>query len=125
MTREKASTPAPNDRRKAELREIVPALQTRVDAMGLRRVAREVGITPTGLKKILVGSNPYQYTHKKLVEWFTRHCAGQYDTARDTALDVLLQGIPPSERKRVRNQILAILRIENPRARPSRKRPFT
>lgn len=95
-------------------------LRDRVAVMGLRFVAREVGMSPTGVRKVLNGSNPYQTTSTKLEQWAARHRAGQYDTARDAALEALLQGMPYSRRDRAREQIAAILRGDDPCAGPGR-----
>ncbi len=51
------------------LRETVLA---RVRSTSLRAVAREVGMSPSGLDKFLSGGNPYSGTRRKLYNWWLR-----------------------------------------------------
>lgn len=51
----------------AELRSAAAA---RVEATSLRRTAREIGLSPTGLSKFLSGTKPYMKTLRKLRRWF-------------------------------------------------------
>lgn len=94
----------------SDLNQIRPALQERVSATGLRAVAREVGLTASGLQKVLDGSSPFPKTRRKLGIWYSRHLAGDYRTARDVALEELLRQVPTSRRRTAREQILAVLR---------------
>jgi hypothetical protein len=45
----------------------------RVETTSLRAVAKEVGMSPTGLSKFLWGANPYAKTMLRLTEWFLLH----------------------------------------------------
>jgi hypothetical protein len=56
----------------ARLRE---ALSSRVEQRSLRRVAREVGMSPSGLQKFLGGTRPYSGTRRKLERWYVREAA--------------------------------------------------
>jgi hypothetical protein len=51
------------------LRETVAA---RVEATSLRSVARQVGMSPTGLEKFLSGGTPYSRSRQKLQDWAER-----------------------------------------------------
>jgi hypothetical protein len=73
-------------------------LAERVEATSLRRVAREVGMSATGLKKFLLGTAPYSPTLRRLRKWYLHHDAVPTrmlvrDDAR-IALDVLTYDIP-------------------------------
>jgi hypothetical protein len=45
----------------------------RISATSLRAAAREVGMSPTGLKKFAAGTSPYSGTLRSLVKWYVRH----------------------------------------------------
>ena len=94
--------------------QIRAALQARVHATSLRGVAREVGMTPSGLQKVLDGGGSYPKTLQKFRAWYRRHQAGEYRTAQDVALEDLLRELPKPQRARARVQICAILRGEDP-----------
>ncbi|HET6229143.1 MAG TPA: hypothetical protein VFE05_03630 [Longimicrobiaceae bacterium] len=82
----------------AALRESV---RTAVQAASLREVARDVGMSPSGLRKFLAGSSAYSATRRKLERWYVRRDATlQTDgLTGDSALrvvEVLVQELPPS-----------------------------
>jgi hypothetical protein len=54
------------------LREMAAA---RVESTSLRGVAREIGMSPTGLKKFLLGTAPYSPTLRRLRKWYLQHAA--------------------------------------------------
>ena len=93
---------------------ILDALRARVAVMGLRAVAREVGMSPSGLRKVLDGGGPFGPTREKLRTWHQRHLAGDYRTAQDVAMETLLRDVPRDHRARVEEQIRALLRGEDP-----------
>lgn len=47
-------------------------LARRVEATSLRHVAREVGMSPTGVQKVLDGADSYSRTRRKLERWYVR-----------------------------------------------------
>ncbi|HEU0014798.1 MAG TPA: hypothetical protein VFQ45_14020, partial [Longimicrobium sp.] len=51
------------------LREMVTL---RVEATSLRSVARQVGMSPSGLDKFLSGAMPYQKSRRRLFDWLHR-----------------------------------------------------
>jgi hypothetical protein len=65
-----ASLPA--SRREASIRCIREEIAARVNATSLRRVAREVGMSPTGLRKFLDGADPYSPTVHRLRVWYLK-----------------------------------------------------
>jgi hypothetical protein len=50
--------------------ELRSAAAARVENTSLRGTAREIGLSPTGLKKFLLGTKPYAATQRKLQTWF-------------------------------------------------------
>ena len=93
----------------AELDEIRAELEEALGTSSLRSVARAVGMSPTGLTKLLAGAHPYRQTVTKLRAWRTRRRAGDFSMTDDAALDALLRRIPERRRARVREEIRAIL----------------
>ncbi|MEW5926033.1 MAG: hypothetical protein AB1941_00965 [Gemmatimonadota bacterium] len=89
-------------------------LQERVDATSLRGVAREVGMTASGLQKVLDGRGSYRSTLQKLRAWHARYLVGDFSTAEEVALEALLRILPGPRRARARELIVAILRGEDP-----------
>jgi hypothetical protein len=84
----------------AELRAFAAA---RVDACGLRSVARDVGVEPNGLKYFLAGGEPRSTTRRKYEDWYLRQMASSSDTTGDAmqaiALSVLIRDVPPDGRQ--------------------------
>lgn len=76
---------------------------TRVEACGLRSVAREVGVEPNGLKYFLAGGAPRSTTRRKFEDWYLRTTAATGEGAQgDTeaiALSVLVRDVPPAGRE--------------------------
>lgn len=80
----------------------------------LRQAARETGMSPTGLRKVLDGTRLHASTERKLVSWYMRHVAQQggwgaldADTAA-AALELLTAGIPPGQRQALVDAFLAM-----------------
>ena len=48
------------------------ASRTYVDATSLRQAARDIGMSPTGLRGFLDGAAPYVKTERKLRAWYLR-----------------------------------------------------
>jgi transcriptional regulator with XRE-family HTH domain len=90
------------------------ALAARVESTSLRQVAREVGMSPTGLRKVLSGASPYAPTRAKLERWLVREAAAsprlRDATSGRAALDLLLAGIPAGERSAASAELVAMLR---------------
>src|SRR5690606_39795630 len=81
------------------------AVEGGVAARSLRGVAREVGMSPSGLQKFRDGATPYAATRRKLEERYLRGAA-QRDPSDDVvpvlaALRILTSGLPTSRRARV------------------------
>lgn len=52
-----------------DLDEMVRSAAALADERGIRAAAREIGLSPSGLTKILNGNHPYAPTLKKLRRW--------------------------------------------------------
>ena len=59
--------------REGQIELIRAALWRHVQKESLRRAAREVGMSPTGLSNFLHGSTPQRPTLRKLVAWHMAH----------------------------------------------------
>jgi hypothetical protein len=100
---------APGAGASAELGEIRADLEEELGRSSLRSVARAVGMSPSGLSKVLAGGQPFRQTLTKLRAWRSRRRDGGASMTEDAALDALLRRIPERRRPRVRDEIRAIL----------------
>jgi hypothetical protein len=87
----------------AVLARIRAAVATEVDAVGLRPVARQVGMDPRGITKFLDGAHPRAQTRQKLERWYVQRVASgggaAHPSAALSALRVLVQGLAPADRE--------------------------
>jgi hypothetical protein len=94
----------------AQLRAAVSAA---VERSSLRGVARDVGLSPTGLGKFLAGSQPYPSTRRKLERWFASQAREQGgDFGSGDALHVvrvLLHDLPPDAQPAAQERLIAAL----------------
>jgi hypothetical protein len=101
MPRSELAVPVDAIRREAELAR---------DATSLRAVAREVGITPMGLRSFLLnGGKPQARTVRKLNEWYVRRMATRRPEGEDearAALTILAGYYPQAQRFRVLTRFL-------------------
>jgi len=86
----------------------------RVHATSLRAVARQVGMSPSGLEKFIAGGMPYSATRRKLVEWWYRegthpHMQLSADAVA-VALGTLVGDLPPDRRERTLRELVETLR---------------
>lgn len=76
------------------------AVMERVERTSLRTAAREIGMSPSGLKKFLDGNMPYTKTIHRLRRWYLAHAAeGREELSEEdahAALRVLLHDLPPA-----------------------------
>lgn len=73
-----------------------------VQVEGLRPVARDIGLDPKAITKLINGAEPRTSTRQKLTRWYLRQIAAGYGStdpeSANTALGVLLRDLPPSAR---------------------------
>ncbi|HYH83167.1 MAG TPA: hypothetical protein VEX86_25450 [Longimicrobium sp.] len=106
------TSPVPHNREATvqHLREMAAA---RVESTSLRGVAREIGMSPTGLKKFLLGTAPYSPTLRRLRKWYLQHAAlstgevSYHDAS--AALVVLIHDLRPEPRRETSDCMLECL----------------
>jgi hypothetical protein len=89
------------------------AVRSAVKASGQRQVARDIGMSATGLRAFLKGGEPFEATRQKLTAWYVRTAQerGEHTspaTAR-AALGILLEGLPEKEREELEAEFLRAL----------------
>jgi hypothetical protein len=91
------------DPRTATIRHLRETAAARVENTSLRSVAREIGMSPTGLKKFLQGTAPYSPTLRRLRNWYVHYAAvqsGEVLTQDATAaIAVLVHDLSPDPRR--------------------------
>ena len=88
------------------------AARLAVEAGSLRSVARQVGMSPMGLRHFIDGRAPYASTLRKLNTWYVQHADGRRDlseAAARAALSVLLDAIPEPSRDQAAAALLDTL----------------
>jgi hypothetical protein len=102
------------DRPQTSIDRLREAVTIRVQATSLRSVARQVGMSPSGLDKFLMGGMPYQKSRRKLFDWLhrERNNLGADLTADGiaAALGSLVRDLPPERRERALHALLETLR---------------
>jgi len=92
------------------LRQVVNA---RLATTSLRALAREVGMSPSGLQKFVDGSAPYLPTREKLERWYVREAAERrVDRGVETvlaALRVLVGELPAARQGRALSDLFGVL----------------
>jgi len=84
-----------------------------VDATSLRHAARDIGMSPTGLRGFIDGADPYVKTTRKLTEWYVREIQSRSaELSRESAgsaLSLLVQHMPEAQRGLTMLQVLDVL----------------
>jgi hypothetical protein len=84
-----------------------------VDATSLRHAARDIGMSPTGLRGFLDGADPYVKTTRKLTEWYVREIQNRNAEltleSASAALSLLLKHLPAHVRDTAADQVLAVI----------------
>lgn len=82
----------------------------RVDAFGLGRIARDIGMPKSGLKYFLEGASPRRPTLRKLEDWYVlaagSGAAGVH--AEAAALSLLLRDVPEPLRLEARRRAISL-----------------
>lgn len=106
----------PQPSRGVSIQAIRNAAAEAVAARSLRKVAAEIGMSPTNLSHFLDGQSPYSATERKLNAWYVRHQLSRTTFSPDVAragLAVLLEAIPAADLERATARVLATLREEH------------
>jgi multidrug efflux pump subunit AcrA (membrane-fusion protein) len=88
------------------------AVAVRVRYRSLRQVAREVGMSPTGLGKFMAGGQPYSATRVKLERWYVRERLPEETLSADAAalaLRSLTDALPLDASGAVERRLLEVL----------------
>lgn len=80
-------------------------------ATSLRAVARQVGMSPMGLKHFLEGRRPYKATLRKLTVWFIAHGLqrGVGPDVIRAAISLMLEGLPADGHEPGEQALLAVV----------------
>jgi len=86
----------------------------RIEATSLRNVAREIGMSASGLQKMVDGTQPYSATIRKLERWYVRdsreYRGNLSPGSAEAVISVLLQDLPAKDRNAARVALLHTLR---------------
>jgi transcriptional regulator with XRE-family HTH domain len=95
--------PPAADPRNASVRHMREVAAARMENTSLRQVAREIGMSPTGLKKFLEATAPYSPTVRRLRNWYVRYAAVQRSDVEEVdasaALEVLMHDLRSESRR--------------------------
>lgn len=98
------------------------AVQLRIEQRTLRSVAKDIGMSPSGLWSfVLATGRPYGATYQKLLSWYVRDQArrdGITPESVQAALTLLVAQLPRAKRDQLRKEIIALVA----RKLPPRKR---
>lgn len=96
------------------LREVA---QRRVDETSLRTAAAEIGVSYSGLRTFLKGTEPYAPTLAKLRAWYAQTVEGRAMTPEHARamLAALVEPLPPERREKATRDLVARL-VESYRA---------
>lgn len=91
------------DPRNTTIKHLRETAAARVENTSLRSVAREIGMSPTGLKKFLLGTAPYSPTLRRLRNWYVQYASLQAGEVvsedASAALAVLVHDLSPDPRR--------------------------
>jgi hypothetical protein len=104
------------DRALMSLERLRETVAVRVQASSLRAVAKQVGMSPTGLEKFLGGSTPYARSRQKLHDWWVREGARPRSDMTaggvEIAMGALLRDLPPEYRdESMRRLVRSLVRV--------------
>jgi len=86
----------------------------RVEATSLRAVARQVGMSPSGLEKFLSGGTPYSRSRQKLQDWWEREGSRPHSEVSPEGIEVavgaLVRDLPAEFRAEAIQRLIRALR---------------
>lgn len=89
------------------------ASRTFVDATSLRQAARDIGMSPTGLRGFLDGAAPYVKTERKLRSWYLREASRNVQAVSaenaSNALKLLVNHFAPAYGRETMLEIIDVL----------------
>jgi len=105
--------------RRSLVEAIRAAAKLAIEATSLRRVARDVGMSPMGLKHFVAGTQPYSATYRKLIAWYTVHQAevgGFSVEAARGAMKVMTDGLPEASRAAAAAAVIDVVMAQHAKA---------
>lgn len=111
----------PSRERVVSLDALREAARAYAEATSQRQAAREIGLSGTGFRAFLSGSEPHPGTLRKLNEWFVQRLASEdgevSSEAAAAALSLLVAHLPPGERNDAVQHLLGVVEtLGGPRA---------
>ena len=106
------SPPLFDQPQEATVEHLRAAAADKVRRSTLRSAAREIGMSPTGLKKFIEGTDPYGPTLRRLRKWYVHHSTPPIEVERDdvtAALSVLTFDLPAAPRRETADNMLDCL----------------
>ena len=89
------------------------AARTFVDATSLRQAARDIGMSPTGLRGFLDGAAPYVKTERKLRSWYLREASRNVQAVSaenaSNALKLLVNHFAPGYGRETMMELIDVL----------------
>ena len=102
------------DRPLSNLERLRETVATRVQATSLRSVARQVGMSPSGLEKFLSGGTPYSRSRQKLQDWWEREGSRPRSEVSSEGIEVavgaLVRDLPAEFRAEAVQRLIRALR---------------
>lgn len=87
--------------RRSLVESIRAAARLAIEATSLRAVARDVGMSPMGLKHFVAGTQPYSATSRKLLAWYAVYQADAGGSSVESiraALELMTNDLPVPSR---------------------------
>jgi hypothetical protein len=111
----------PSRERVVSLDALREAARAYAEATSQRQAAREIGLSGTGFRAFLNGSEPHPGTLRKLNEWYVQRQASDNaevsSEAAEAALSLIVAHLPPAERNGAAQHLLSVLEtLGGPRA---------
>jgi hypothetical protein len=103
-----------------ELEAIRAMLRECVASQGLGQVAGQVGMSSSGLRQFLGGTNAGLPTRRKVRAWCRRYVQGDPRTREEVLVDELLAEKPASRRAHLRRRLLQVLADDEAPDAPAR-----
>lgn len=105
--------------RRSLVEAIRAAAKLAIEATSLRKVARDVGMSPMGLKHFVAGTQPYSATYRKLLAWYTVYQAeagGFSVEAARGAMKVMTDGLPEEARAAAAAAVIDVVLAQHAKA---------
>jgi hypothetical protein len=103
-----------SERPLTSLERLRETVRLRVEATSLRAVARQVGMSPSGLEKFLAGGTPYAGSRQKLQDWWEREGSRPRPEVSaqgiEVAVGALVRDLPPEFRAEAIERLIRALR---------------